>query len=930
MPLGLGVVPVSFLAARRLLMRSWKVRPQTFLSTPDVQYSKREYSFIADVMLSRAAKAFEPVASKNDVFKQPPSLTTGNGNIEKHLKKASQSSQSIGGFVSLTNNAGPLTSKSADVKNGVKRKSAGYGSLSPSSTSGLSSVFSKQDAFINAPDTIDLTQDSPSIPINFDENDFDDDADIDLDLNYDHITALPKSIPTKTSYEKTTTTQETTFTRPRLPPLFSRQDGLSEPPSSLQTWSSSPPTHKLPPPGALARRQREQYQTQHVDIDVDKPTKKRRTLPWPQNRSEDISQKDLEGPRGSSGSPSGQLCLRCKMPGHQAIACPERFKEMATRQGTLTPQPKDKDVPWNTTASAMKEQQRLFKNKQKMAAKKQTDSDIDVKMSHQPSVAAITLSDEQSRVLNLVVNQGKSVFFTGSAGTGKSVLMRAIITELKKKYIREPDKVAVTASTGLAACNIGGVTLHSFAGIGLGKEDVPSLVRKVRRNANAKNRWIKTKVLIVDEISMVDGDLFDKLEGIARAMKNNGRPFGGIQLVITGDFFQLPPVPDFDRKSQGVKFAFDASTWATSVHHTIGLTEVFRQKDPVFANMLNEMRLGKISDETIRAFRKLNRKLDFNDALEATELFPTRNEVENANAFRMRDLHGKGYRFEARDTGTIKDEALREKLLSNMMAPKVLELKKGAQVMLIKNMDDGLVNGSLGKIVAFMNEKTFEIYDNDPDALNDDINIDDMDESSRQARFKLKSMINKNLVADTGMQYPLVRFATADGTTRDLLVQYEDWKIELPNGEVQAQRSQLPLILAWALSIHKAQGQTLERVKIDLKRVFEKGQAYVALSRATSQEGLEVHNFDKSKVMAHPRVGEFYNSLYSVNKALKHPKIAASKSTAGELEEHKLNIKQGTKFGVSQGRIVMESLGNLQQAKGYDFDDETEALAAYN
>ncbi|RQM06270.1 hypothetical protein DH86_00001077, partial [Scytalidium sp. 3C] len=105
--------------------------------------------------------------------------------------------------------------------------------------------------------------------------------------------------------------------------------------------------------------------------------------------------------------------------------------------------------------------------------------------------------------------------------------------------------------------------------------------------------------------------------------------------------------------------------------------------------MLNEMRLGKISDETVRAFRKLNRKLDFDDSLEATELFPTRNEVENANAFRMRDLHGRSYRFEARDTGTIKDEALREKLLSNMMAPKVIELKKGAQVMLIKNMDDG-------------------------------------------------------------------------------------------------------------------------------------------------------------------------------------------------------------------------------------------------
>ena len=128
-------------------------------------------------------------------------------------------------------------------------------------------------------------------------------------------------------------------------------------------------------------------------------------------------------------------------------------------------------------------------------------------------------------------------------GTGKSVLLREIIAALRRKYVREPDRVAVTASTGLAACNIGGVTLHSFSGIGLGKEPAEDLVKKIRRNQKAKQRWMRTKVLIMDEVSMVDGDLFDKLEQIARTIRNNGRPFGGIQLVITGDFFQLPPVP---------------------------------------------------------------------------------------------------------------------------------------------------------------------------------------------------------------------------------------------------------------------------------------------------------------------------------------------------------------------------------------------------
>jgi ATP-dependent DNA helicase PIF1 len=278
----------------------------------------------------------------------------------------------------------------------------------------------------------------------------------------------------------------------------------------------------------------------------------------------------------------------------------------------------------------------------------------------------------------------------------------------------------------------------------------------------------------------------------------------------------------------------------------------------------------------------------------------------------MRDLHGKSYKYEAIDSGTIKDINMRDKLLSNMMAPKVLEMKKGAQVMLIKNMDDGLVNGSLGKVIAFMTETNFEIYHRNPDILDEGVPLEELNEEDQQARSSIVK--SKNGAPNSGREFPLVRFAVADGTSRDLLVQPEEWKVELPNGEVQAQRSQLPLILAWALSIHKAQGQTLERVKIDLKRIFEKGQAYVALSRATSQAGLEVQNFDKAKVMAHPRVAEFYNSLYSVNKALAHPKVAQPKAAlsnaAGPIEEDFLIAEMG-------------------QSRRYDFDDEEAAMSAY-
>ena len=355
-------------------------------------------------------------------------------------------------------------------------------------------------------------------PVYFDENDFENDEDIDLDAIDSPIpalshTLLPNPLQTKSN-----------------PP----QTSLS---STPLPWSSSPPTHnQMPPP---------KPQTQTA---VTPNTFKRRTLPW----IEDAKKAD------------------------------HAQAEKRKRDTAFTPLPKDQTdspFPWNKTASAVKEEQKtLRKGHKKLARDVEAGPEAsNIKKKRRAAVPKVFLSDEQLSVLKLVAEQKKSVFFTGSAGTGKSVLLREIIKALRAKYTKELDRVAVTASTGLAACNVGGVTLHSFAGIGLGKEAVPELVKKIKRNQKAKNRWLRTKVLIVDEISMVDGDLFDKLEAIARAIRNNGRPFGGIQLIITGDFFQLPPVPDFGKIS---KFSFDASTWNTSIEHTIGLTQVFRQKDP--------------------------------------------------------------------------------------------------------------------------------------------------------------------------------------------------------------------------------------------------------------------------------------------------------------------------------------------------------------
>ena len=287
----------------------------------------------------------------------------------------------------------------------------------------------------------------------------------------------------------------------------------------------------------------------------------------------------------------------------------------------------------------------------------------------------------------------------------------------------------------------------------------------------------------------------------------------------------------------------------------------------VFAGMLNEMREGRLQQSSIQAFRNLSRALSFSDELEATELFPTRQEVELANNTRMSNLQGQSFVFEARDGGAIVDKAQRDRLLQNCMAPELINLKKGAQVMLIKNIDESLVNGSIGRVVGFMDERQFDSYTSfgEEYATNEDGTFASQHAKDLAPEEAAKRPLINSIT--TSGRWPVVRFSIADGTTRDLLCQREVWKVELPNGEIQASRQQIPLILAWALSIHKAQGQTLERVKVDLGKVFEKGQAYVALSRATSMGGLQVLRFDPKKVNAHDKVRAFYSNLSRVELA---------------------------------------------------------------
>ncbi|KNZ80122.1 DNA repair and recombination protein pif1, mitochondrial, partial [Termitomyces sp. J132] len=459
-------------------------------------------------------------------------------------------------------------------------------------------------------------------------------------------------------------------------------------------------------------------------------------------------------------------------------------------------------------------------------------------------IAKVFLSNEQLQILKLV-SDGKNVFYTGSAGTGKSVLLREIIKTLRKEHVRTPDAIAITASTGIAACNIGGVTIHSFAGIGLGIESAEDLATKIRKNKKAATRWLRTKVLIIDEVSMIDGDLFDKLARIGSIIRRKPEPFGGIQIVITGDFFQLPPVT----KGNGqVKFAFEASMWTETIRHTYNLTKVFRQSDQDFVDMLNEMRFGRLSQKSIAKFKSLSRPIDYEDGLAATELFPRREDVDRSNTERINRLHTDEAHFISIDGGMIQDENQKQKILSNFMAPRHLTLRVDAQVMLIKNVDEMLVNGSMGRIVRFVDPALYGTsHDIDADgAPTGEAAVIGAASSTTGVGSAAKK--NARSGASQVKLYPVVEFITPGGGKRSMLVMPEVWKVELPNGEIQVSRTQLPLILAWAMSIHKSQGQTLDRVKVDLGKVFEKGQAYVALSRATSLEGLQVLNFDPKKV----------------------------------------------------------------------------------
>lgn len=401
---------------------------------------------------------------------------------------------------------------------------------------------------------------------------------------------------------------------------------------------------------------------------------------------------------------------------------------------------------------------------------------------------------------------GRNIFLTGPAGTGKSFAVNLLFKFLDLQGIF----YGKTATTGVAALNIGGTTVHSWSGMGLADDHGMDLLDKVSGNKKAVNRIKAAKVLIIDEISMAKSELLDKLDIVCQYIRNKERPFGGIQVVFVGDFMQLPPVFKAHEKEQ---FAFESQAWADAKVKTIHLTEIVRQHDePHFAHFLNQVRLGKASDFSL-LMSCIDRKFP-DDGIKPVKLYCKNIDVSRYNHEELRKIKSDSRFYEAIDTGGDQWVQFFEK---NCPAPTKLELRVGAQVILLVNLDvaEGLVNGSVGRVT--------NLYEN---------SVEVEFASGTQVLEMYKWEIKQN------------EFDTYSGTMK---------KVTL------ASRSQIPLKLAWALTIHKSQGATLDRAEVDVSEAFAAGQVYVALSRVRNLGSLKILSFSPHKIQTNKKCLDFYN-----------------------------------------------------------------------
>jgi len=392
-----------------------------------------------------------------------------------------------------------------------------------------------------------------------------------------------------------------------------------------------------------------------------------------------------------------------------------------------------------------------------------------------------------------ILKSGANVFLTGSAGTGKTFLLNQLISYLKKSKIR----TGVTASTGIAATHLEGRTIHSWSGIGIKKEMDEKSLKHIVKNKKLNKRIKETKILIIDEISMLDADRLSLVDRVCKKVKDPFLPFGGLQIIMCGDFFQLPPVS----KGQKPQFAYESSIWQNSNIKVCYLSKQFRQNDSRFTDILNKIRENKAGSEELNLLKtRLHQSINL--SVKPTQLYTHNIKVDAINDSELSRISEKEMTYHMTGHGS---KNLVDFLKKNCLAPEELKLKIGAIVMFVKNnFEAGYVNGTLGKVVDYDDNK-----------------------------------------------YPIIEITSG----RHIVTSPTTWNME-ENNEVVASVRQIPLRLAWAITVHKSQGMSLDAAEIDLSKSFVYGMGYVALSRIRRLDNIKLMGINQIALQVSPEVVE--------------------------------------------------------------------------
>lgn len=507
----------------------------------------------------------------------------------------------------------------------------------------------------------------------------------------------------------------------------------------------------------------------------------------------------------------------------------------------------------------------------------------------------------QSSALD-ILKTGQNVFLTGSAGSGKTYTLNQYINYLRARRV----PVAVTASTGIAATHMNGTTIHSWSGIGIKDELSDRDLTNLSRKQFLADRLKDTAVLIIDEISMLHAKQLNLVNQVLKHVRKNDAAFGGIQVVVAGDFFQLPPIGSKGETNRE-KFAFMSEAWLDAKFHICYLSEQHRQVSEAanggldLDDILNQIRRQEVSFEAIAA---LEATFDQNVDIKRTRLYTHNLNVNKINDKELAALDGDMMRFEATATG---DSKLVETLKKTVRTQDDLVLKVGAKVMFIKNNSElGVSNGTMGELIGFAAVKIDDSKDTSDDLIEDTAQDAIAKNTKNKAKKDKESKEKPKDEKPTTQKMPVVRLNSG----REVIAEPEEWIIEDETGDVLASYLQVPLCLAWAITIHKSQGMTLEAAEIDLSRTFELGQGYVALSRLKSLAGLQLLGMNDMSLQLDPLARGADKRFLALSE-----EADANYAMLDEESMRQAHEKFILKSGGTLSKSVIEAYANLQKKR---------------